>query len=104
MILKVLAVFDSKAGFFGQPFFEQREAAGVRAFGDAVNDSSNPANQWNKHPEDFQLFMIGEFDNESGELIPSLPKALISAASLHRGQGQLDLFEKNGVKDKAPVN
>lgn len=84
MIVKVFSVFDSKADFFGQPFFEQEEASAIRAFGDAVNDSSRQGNQWYAHPEDFQLFVLGSFDNKTGELIPCIPKALVMASSLSR--------------------
>lgn len=82
MDLKVFSVLDSKAQFFGQPFFAETEAAAIRSFGDAVNDSSNKANQWHSHPEDFQLFVIGAFDNSNGVLVPCTPKALVMASSL----------------------
>lgn len=82
MVIKLFAVFDAKAAFFGQPFSDQQEGSAIRSFADAVNDSSNPANMWNKHPEDFSLFQIGEFDNNSGELIPVIPKSLVTASAL----------------------
>lgn len=82
MIVKIFAVLDSKAAMFGNPFFDQQEGSAIRNFSDAVNDSSNQHNMWNKHPEDFSLFNIGEFDNCSGELIPCLPKSLITASAL----------------------
>lgn len=82
MIIKLFAVFDSKAALFGQPFSDQQEGSAIRNFSDAVNDSSNPNNLWNKHPEDFSLFQIGEFDNNSGELIPCVPKSLVTASAL----------------------
>lgn len=84
MILQMFAVLDSKAGFFGNPWFEQKEASAIRNFSDAVNDSSNPNNMWNKHPEDFSLYLLGQFDNNSGEVIPSLPKSLVTASALHK--------------------
>lgn len=87
MIIKLFAVFDSKAALFGQPFSDQQEGSAIRNFSDAVNDGSNPNNLWNKHPEDFSLFQIGEFDNNSGELIPIIPKSLVTASAL-RSFGQ----------------
>lgn len=103
MEFKIFTVYDMKAEFFGQPFFEQEEASAIRSFGDAVNDGSNPANQWFKHPEDFQLYLIGSFDNERGELKTCLPKALVMASALARRKSpdDLPLFEKNG--EKVPV-
>lgn len=101
MVLKMFAVFDTKADFFGQPFFEQEEASAIRAFGDAVNDGSNPNNQWYKHPEDFQLYLLGTFDNLTGEIVPCLPKALVMASSLSR-QLPLPLVSKNSI-EKIPA-
>lgn len=95
MMMKMFAVFDSKASTFGLPFADQREEAAIRNFGDAVRDGSNPNNLWHKHPEDFSLFQVGEFDMNSGELLPCLPKSLITASAIHslNGQGQLELKE-----------
>lgn len=82
MKLKVFSVFDSKAAYFGQPFFDQSENSAIRNFADAVNDSSNPNNMWNKHPEDFSLFNIGEFDNETGQIEKQLPLSVITASAI----------------------
>lgn len=104
MIMKMYSVFDSKLAVFGRPWFSQRDAAAIREFSDAVNDGSNPNNQWFRHPEDFSLFSIGEFDDENAELIPQNPVNLVTASALK----QLDVFKElpvlNDVKEKAPVN
>lgn len=104
MITKIFSVLDTKGCFFGQPFYDQREASAVRSFGDAVNDGSNPNNQWHKHPEDFQLFLIGEFDNETGHITGVVPKALVSGNSLMEyGEKQEQFeFDKN-TKEKKPL-
>lgn len=100
MKMKVFSVLDAKAGFYGQPYFEQQEASAIRAFGDAVNDSSNPNNQWNKHPEDFSLYLIGEYDNETGEIFPVKLEALVNASSLYRH----DVRENRSVKEPQLIN
>lgn len=82
MIIKLFSVFDSKAACFGQPFPDHYEAAAIRNFRDAVNDGSNPNNLWHKHPEDFSLFQVGEFDNLSGEVLSCLPKSLVTASAI----------------------
>lgn len=97
MILKCFAVLDSKAGFFGQPFFDQNEASAIRNFSDAVKDSSNPNNLWHKHPEDFSLFYIGDYDNADGSFTLVPPRSLITASaisSLQNGTSDLPLFQK----------
>lgn len=91
---KVFSVFDSKTSLFGRPFTEQKEESAIRGFSDAVNDDSNPNNMWNKHPEDFSLFLIGEFNDETGALSPSLPVSLVTASAL------VAVNSKNGIKQE----
>lgn len=91
MIVKIYAVFDAKAAFFGQPFFGQNDGSAIRDFSDAVNDGSNPNNMWHKHPEDFSLFYLGDFDNLSGEITPILPRSLVTAAALRSLKNGADL-------------
>lgn len=107
MKMNVYAVYDSKACFFGQPFFHQSDATAIRDFSDAVNDTSNPANMWHKHPEDFSLLKIGEFDNTTGELLAEAPPTSLVTASALRSlkdpTSGMELFVKNGVKEGSPV-
>ena len=63
MIFKIFVVYDSKAGFYNKPFFEQSTGLAVRGFSDACNDKDT---QLFKHASDFTLFEIGEFDSQSG--------------------------------------
>lgn len=100
MIIGVYCVFDAKAGIFGTPFCQHSDGLAIRDFTDAVNDGSNPNNMWHKHPEDFSLFKVGEYDQKTGELLPSLPSSLVTASSLSVrvpivngvGAGQKELF------------
>lgn len=82
MKMKIYSVFDTKVANYGRPWYAYQDAAAIREFSDAVNDASNPANQWNKHPEDFQLFCIGAFDDATGALSSHAPLALINAAAV----------------------
>lgn len=54
-------VYDVKAKVHGKllPFTTTAEA--IRAFGDAVR---NPDTAINKHPEDFTLYHVGNYDEE----------------------------------------
>lgn len=100
MVLKVFSVFDAKLASFGRPWYELTEASAIRVFTDAVNDDSNQNNQWFKHPEDFSLFHIGEFNDETGNVEPCLPVSLVTASAIYNHQKtiQMDLF--NGKKQK----
>ena len=62
---KIFTVYDVQAKAHLQPFFLPTEGMAIRTFTDCVN---NPEHQFCKHPEDFVLQEIGEFDEESGEI------------------------------------
>lgn len=63
--MKVFTVFDSKAGAYLNPFFLNSTGEAIRAFGDTAND---PNTGIGKHPEDYSLFEIGEYDNKTGRI------------------------------------
>lgn len=79
MITKMFSVFDSKAAFYGTPFFMPNEAMAMRAFGDLVNDQNSSIA---KHPEDYSLFFMGIFDDNVGTLKEVVPTCLVTASSL----------------------
>ena len=60
---KVFTVYDAKIEAYMSPFLMATKAQAIRTFGDTVNDEKN---QRNKHPEDYTLFEIGEYDDNSG--------------------------------------
>lgn len=78
MNLNVYSVYDLKAKAFLSPFFLPQDAMAVRALIDAVED---PNHQFAKHPEDYQLFRLGQFDDELGVLSPSPEHALLIQVS-----------------------
>lgn len=61
----VCAVFDSAVQAFGQPIFAPAVGAVVRSFSDEVNRSALD-NPMFGHPDDYELFYLGLFDEESG--------------------------------------
>lgn len=67
---------DSKAGF-GQPIVENNEFTAIRGFKYAVNGNGI----MNFSPADFDLYKIGEFDPEKGEIVGCVPVFVLSGAS-----------------------
>jgi len=65
MILKVYSVYDSKAECFGTPFFMGTRGMAIRAFSDLAGDFKSNVS---RHPEDYSLFEIGEFDDSKGSI------------------------------------
>lgn len=75
--MQVVSVRDAKAEAFGRPFFVTSIGQAIRSFDDEVNRKDNE-NVLNNHPEDFILFHIGTFDDQTGELKSIMPKILVN--------------------------
>lgn len=69
----VMAVRDRAADTYGSPFFVVAVGQGVRSFSDEVNRAA-PDNQLYMHPEDFDLYELGSFDDSSGTFETDVPR------------------------------
>jgi hypothetical protein len=63
MNIQLFSIHDVKAGAYLPPFTLPTTQMAKRTFADTVNDRNH---SFSKHPEDYTLFHIGEFDDESG--------------------------------------
>lgn len=68
MIQQVFTVFDSAAGLFLEPFFCRTVEEALRKFRATVNHPD--AGNISKFPEDYTLFHIGQYEQETGLLDP----------------------------------
>lgn len=66
MKLKMYTVYDSKAEAYKTPFFMQTKGLALRSWEDTVNDQQTT---FYKHPGDFTLFEVGEYDDQTGEVV-----------------------------------
>lgn len=79
----IFSVFDKKAGVYSTPFVSHSLATATRDFGSAVNDSSS---QISKFASDYELFMVGEWDEDSGLIVSgSSPVFVVAGSSLKEG-------------------
>jgi len=78
MILFVVSVKDRAADVFNRPFFVPHRNVAIRDFTDEVNRSAAD-NQLNKHPDDFDLYLLGEFNDANGEFSSNTPQVLVRA-------------------------
>lgn len=65
MIRLVVSVRDGATGLFGQPWFVVARGQAIRAFTDEVNRKPGDTDLA-KHPEDFELYAVAEFDESTG--------------------------------------
>jgi hypothetical protein len=61
--MKCYSIFDKTAGAYSNPFFALNDGMAVRMFSQVVND---PNSHINKQPNEFNLYLLGEFDEHSG--------------------------------------
>lgn len=88
MLSKVFAVYDSAVKVYDRPFICQTEAEAIRGFMDACSD---PKTMLHRHPEDYTLFLLGEYDDSLG-VIRNLqaPEPLGSAQKFHPGAKKVE--------------
>ena len=76
MIHKVFSLYDSKIGSYMLPEYRRSKGEMIRAL---TNTMENPDNGIARNPEDFFLYYIGEFDDESATFTQGAPESLGSA-------------------------
>lgn len=67
MILQAFAIFDSAVGAFMEPFFAQTIEVAIRRFRSTVNHAES---DMSRYPNDYSLFHVGSFEQESGMFQP----------------------------------
>ena len=95
----MFTVYDSKAEAYLPPIFFKTAGEALRVFADTCNDKNH---QFNKHPGDFTLFAIGDFDdgNATLALLPTptpLAKAVEYVQSLTEG-AQINALTQEEMK------
>jgi len=66
MISVIVSVKDSAAEAFGRPMYLQSLGVAIRSFTDEVNREDKD-NQLFNHPDDFDLYELGVFDDSIGK-------------------------------------
>ena len=78
--LKIFAIRDSKAEAYLNPIFMPKTAQAIRAFQTCTNDENH---DFNKYANDYTLFEIGEYDEETGTIKMHESKINLGLASEH---------------------
>lgn len=73
--MKIVAVRDRAIDSFGTPFFVHTNGQAMRSFNDEINreDSAMGA-----HPEDYDLYELGEYFESTGEILPTVPPRMVA--------------------------
>ena len=109
MKLFLICVRDRAINAFLKPFFLTHLGGAERAFADEVN---NPQSELNKHPEDYDLFQLGTFDDGTGLFEVGVPRQISIGKNVYKsapmpamsphivGQDVIDdaIQRRNGVR------
>lgn len=79
-----VAVRDSAVLAFNRPFFVPTVAVAVRSFTDEVNRAAED-NQMFRHPDDYELWVVGAFDDESGQFLEEDKRCVARAKDVKQG-------------------
>lgn len=71
----ITVVRDAAANVYGQPMFLGSKGQAIRAFSDEVQRDAAD-NMLFKHPNDFELFYVGEYDDATASF--DCPEPLVS--------------------------
>lgn len=77
--LFVCAVRDRAVDAFGQPFFVRHKNEAIRSFKEEINRDGSV---FKNHPDDYDLYHLGAFDDGSGRLDPAEPELIAIGKSL----------------------
>jgi len=62
---QIYSIRDSKAGIFNTPFYQSSHGEAERSFHQLVRDPKSTVSQY---PEDFDLYHLGTYDDQSGKM------------------------------------
>lgn len=72
--MKIYTIRDDKAAAYLPPFCARQNGEAIRMFQNSLSDSQSNFAKW---PEDYILFELGEFNEDTGVITPlDAPKAL----------------------------
>lgn len=82
MIIQIFSVYDSKAEAYLTPLYFKTKGEAVRAMETTLRD---PHHTFTMHPEDYTLFHLGDFDDNTGLVAPfTTPKPIGKAIEFKR--------------------
>jgi hypothetical protein len=92
---KIYSVRDNKVDAYGVPFFVDSDVQALRELHVAVNDNRI---QLSIFPEDFDLYELGSFNEQTGKIDTLVvPKFITGAVSLKK---QINMEVKSELEDK----
>ena len=77
MLTNVYSVYDVTSETFGSPFLLLTDGLAMRSFYEAA---INTQTEISKYPDEYVLYNIGQYDDDTGLMVPKEPKRLNTAS------------------------
>jgi hypothetical protein len=74
MLRNIYAIRDNLAEVFNTPFYEHNHKTAIRGFEQSAKDAPNK--------DDYSLYHLGTFDDNSGQTIPGEPTKIFSGLDI----------------------
>lgn len=84
MKLIAFSVYDTATETFGRPFFVPHAGAATRSFLDELKNKDSALGQ---HPNDYELFDCGSFDDQTGTFSATQPVRVLRGADFDTTKG-----------------
>lgn len=97
---KLYSLKDTKLGKFGMPFVAPNDEIAKRMLHSTVNAGETTVAEY---PEDFQLYLLGSYNDDTGELTSEL-KFIANATEFSNKKGEVSNGIQNGVDTQKDSN
>lgn len=88
MKTRMYSIRDGQTEMFNKPWYAVTDGDAHRQFASLVNDPKAEAIY--EHPQDFDLYFVGTYDDNTGKLTPlDTPQHVIKAVQLKRSEATL---------------
>lgn len=77
----MFVVFDNKSRLYSSPFFSVRKETAVRDF---LRAAQSPESEIYHSPSDYDVFLIGQYDDETAGITLTHPEFIANALQLVR--------------------
>ena len=92
MLHKIYAIHDITAELYTQPFYAVNDQTAIRSASNLVH---NPGTTFYDNPEDFRLYLLGTYNDETAEIYQTAPVFVIRLS---------DLMVKNHIEESNNEN
>lgn len=84
MRVQLFAIHDRKTFVYLSPFASRSQVDAIRQIKSSFKDPAMLETPVGQHPEDFDLYHVAAFDDETGEIFPCKPPMLVATLATLR--------------------